>query len=642
MKRLGLITVPAVCIFILVLMFSLELGGIGSSSPGNSRENPDKKTDKKISLNLITPNGEELLHAGEKFLITWESDPDIEKVNLEYSPDNGTSFYAIGNNISNVGSYEWQIPYHVVSNCIVRISKADKRKMMPHQLSYEMKFKISGDESLNNSGEIFTISVGDENEKAIWANHSHVKIDDVAVRGLYKKYNKKQFITFFKEDFERFIDGKITMDSGFTKSIRKTSENIQFEGEARGCLVVNQDPDSGLRTLNIQAEQGSVVTLVKYFDVPKDIPYDISENHFAIREKGDMNGDALVQNQMKGSPGHSSQGTFTNGSKSIPSTLSDKSHPGLSRPKDMVNMYYIYTFDGKLLAEYDHDGNCVRNYIYFGDRLIAEYRPQTDKYYYYMTDQVNSTRIITDENGNVVYSEAYGPYGDVQKTWVNNYEPKLKFSGKEREGYSGLDYFGARYYNHRSYRFNSVDPIINRVEALNNPQLWNLYAYCDNNPVTFFDPDGRVTESMPMDYEQKAAEHFLKASDDPIVKTFAIEVVTGYVTGGVIKGISSAIKWGAKGIKWLKRLYKAKKLIKKGKWVKDAGSFVKWMKNIEKSGRTLTKAKADKIVKQARKYGVKVKLHGPHKHKKWNVPHLNIGKKGQAHVRVPKGYKLPD
>jgi RHS repeat-associated protein len=112
-------------------------------------------------------------------------------------------------------------------------------------------------------------------------------------------------------------------------------------------------------------------------------------------------------------------------------------------------------------------------------------------------DQINSNRIITNDNGNVVFSETYGPYGDVQKTWTNIYNPKLKFSWKEREGYSDLDYFGARYYDHKSHRFVSVDPIINKTEALVNPQLWNLYAYCRNNPVTHFDPDGRLIFIAP-------------------------------------------------------------------------------------------------------------------------------------------------
>jgi len=153
--------------------------------------------------------------------------------------------------------------------------------------------------------------------------------------------------------------------------------------------------------------------------------------------------------------------------------------------------YYIHSFDGKLLAEYDGTGACVKDYIYMGNRLIAEYQPATNKTYYYTSDQINSTRIVTDSSGNVVYSAAFDPYGGMQKQWVNTYQPSLKFSGKERESQSELDYFGARYYDHLNYRFLSVDPVINKDEALGNPQLWNLYSYCRNSPLTFFDPDGR-------------------------------------------------------------------------------------------------------------------------------------------------------
>ena len=45
---------------------------------------------------------------------------------------------------------------------------------------------------------------------------------------------------------------------------------------------------------------------------------------------------------------------------------------------------------------------------------------------------------------------------------MRSFDPNPKFSGKEREGYSGWDYFGARYYDHGMYRFTSVDPIINK------------------------------------------------------------------------------------------------------------------------------------------------------------------------------------
>ena len=54
-----------------------------------------------------------------------------------------------------------------------------------------------------------------------------------------------------------------------------------------------------------------------------------------------------------------------------------------------------------------------------------------------------------------------------------------------------------RYSDHKSYRFNSVDPVINKIEALYNPQAWNLYAYCNNNPITYYDPDGRLIIIAP-------------------------------------------------------------------------------------------------------------------------------------------------
>ena len=172
----------------------------------------------------------------------------------------------------------------------------------------------------------------------------------------------------------------------------------------------------------------------------------------------------------------------------------------IGRTQTASTTYYIWSFDGRLMAEYDQTDTCTREYIYLGNTLLAEYHPPTGKYYYQFQDQVNSTRLVTDDDGNVVYSATYGPYGDIQKEWVNTYHPKQKYSGKERDSYTDLDYFGARYYDNTSYRFISVDPVRNREEAIVNPQLWNLYSYCRNNPITLFDPLGmEVREGSPDD-----------------------------------------------------------------------------------------------------------------------------------------------
>jgi RHS repeat-associated protein len=63
-----------------------------------------------------------------------------------------------------------------------------------------------------------------------------------------------------------------------------------------------------------------------------------------------------------------------------------------------------------------------------------------------------------------------------------------RYTAKERDSESGLDYFGARYYASSMGRFTSPDSP--SYSHLSNPQAWNLYAYTYNNPVSTWDPDG--------------------------------------------------------------------------------------------------------------------------------------------------------
>jgi len=65
-----------------------------------------------------------------------------------------------------------------------------------------------------------------------------------------------------------------------------------------------------------------------------------------------------------------------------------------------------------------------------------------------------------------------------------------RFTGKERDGETGLDYFGARYFSANAGRFMSADaPFADQHAA--DPQSWNLYSYVRNNPLRYTDPTGR-------------------------------------------------------------------------------------------------------------------------------------------------------
>jgi len=152
--------------------------------------------------------------------------------------------------------------------------------------------------------------------------------------------------------------------------------------------------------------------------------------------------------------------------------------------------YYIYTLDGRLLAEYDVHGTCIRDYIYMGDRLVAEYDPSSANYYYYTQDQIRSTQVITNDSGVVVYGEIHDPFGGIQKTWASSFEPKRKYSDKERDEESGMDYFGMRYYSSASYRWTSPDPVIAFGMNDTNAPAFNLYSLVKNDPLNNSDPYG--------------------------------------------------------------------------------------------------------------------------------------------------------
>lgn len=75
-----------------------------------------------------------------------------------------------------------------------------------------------------------------------------------------------------------------------------------------------------------------------------------------------------------------------------------------------------------------------------------------------------------------------------------------RYTGKERDAESGLDYFGARYYASTMGRFMSPDwaaqaqpvPYAN----LEYPQTLNLYSYAGNNPLSRTDPDGHFWQEL--------------------------------------------------------------------------------------------------------------------------------------------------
>jgi RHS repeat-associated protein len=142
---------------------------------------------------------------------------------------------------------------------------------------------------------------------------------------------------------------------------------------------------------------------------------------------------------------------------------------------------FVYDALGELAAEYSNAANtsaCLTCYLSY--------------------DHLGTTRLVTNGSGQVVSRHDYLPFGEEipsgvggrDGTWGSGADGvNQKFTGKERDSETGLDYFGARYYGGALGRFTNPDDPSNDQDE-HDPQSWNLYSGVRNNPLRNIDPNG--------------------------------------------------------------------------------------------------------------------------------------------------------
>ena len=128
---------------------------------------------------------------------------------------------------------------------------------------------------------------------------------------------------------------------------------------------------------------------------------------------------------------------------------------------------------------------------------------------YYHYDALGSVRLVVsyphDSMTYTISRHDYLPFGEEIQPGTFGRARNLgygtgdttpqRFTGKERDPESNLDYFGARYYSGGQGRFTSADPA-NASAGLGNPQSWNGYSYSLNSPLRLVDPTGKAPEDV--------------------------------------------------------------------------------------------------------------------------------------------------
>ncbi|MDZ7757522.1 RHS repeat-associated core domain-containing protein [Rhodohalobacter sp.] len=115
-------------------------------------------------------------------------------------------------------------------------------------------------------------------------------------------------------------------------------------------------------------------------------------------------------------------------------------------------------------------------------------------------DALQNLMASLDTAGTVQASFLYGPFGEVVFE-TGGESHRRQFNGKENDAATGLRYYGYRYYDPVTLRWNSRDPLYGLLPDLvqSEPQQLNLYAFSMNNPLRYYDPDGLA----PKDDEDK-------------------------------------------------------------------------------------------------------------------------------------------
>jgi RHS repeat-associated protein len=179
----------------------------------------------------------------------------------------------------------------------------------------------------------------------------------------------------------------------------------------------------------------------------------------------------------------------------------------------------VYAYDGEGQRIKKTVNGVTTTYIYDAlGRFAAEYSNEsaTTGTQYRHIDHLGSTRLVVDANGTPIPSGCHDfrPFGEELLAGTNGRSAPcfpssstqgLRFTGKEHDDETRLNFFAGRYYSGTQGRFTSPDTFnpftdfarnedgqLETRNYLTNPQHWNRYVYALNNPNSYVDRDGKI------------------------------------------------------------------------------------------------------------------------------------------------------
>ena len=172
----------------------------------------------------------------------------------------------------------------------------------------------------------------------------------------------------------------------------------------------------------------------------------------------------------------------------------------LRSSKTVNGVEYSYTYAGDKLMRQSWAGNEL--YFFYnasGNPTALWYEPENGSTVvgYYMLDQQGDVVRMEDANGNVLASYSYDPWGKIISATGSLAEINpLRYRGYVYDQETGFYYLQSRYYDPAISRFLNADGYA--VTGEGDVLGYNMFAYCNNDPINKSDTDG----SRPVEVDE--------------------------------------------------------------------------------------------------------------------------------------------
>ena len=263
--------------------------------------------------------------------------------------------------------------------------------------------------------------------------------------------------------------GAYSYDASRPHAVAQAGTN-QYQYDANGNMITRSVPDGQGGTINYSYTYNADNRIVE-----------IKKNDVTARRMSyDGNGNRVYEIVFEGfMSGQEEKTVFI--SNYYEETIRGTSDSIQSVPDSPYKMYFPFVGGpGQLYS---------KSYYYADGERIAMRHGQS--YYYVFGDHLGSTTTVVErETGRTISRQLYHPWGTTRYSYPGSGEKITDYGYTGQMQVDDIYYYNARWYDPAIGRFLQADTLVPPHQGT---QGFDRYAYVNNNPLRYIDPEGKMT-----------------------------------------------------------------------------------------------------------------------------------------------------